>query len=633
MRRSVAIALILSLMPFSTSPSSATPCYVVVSGVLTDGSACSGDVVIEEGITAIGQYNGGYGAFQLSGVTSVTIPASVETIMYGAFWDRTGLTSVTFAPGSTLTSIDQFAFSGTQNLKSITLPSSLISIGSTAFSGSGILYITFEGPAPVINNYNGPGDLQGVSSSAIAWVKPSNLASFNAVTPKILPTVRSISGNTPPPTIFWPSNNETITATVGSAFTDSITYVGVGNPVLDISSGSLPPGISLNASTGVISGTPTTTLPLMTRIYSVSLRVSDGSESDTVAITFEVLPPPLPQIYSATYTGIAGVPMNKLMSVSASGAATVTVSEGALPPGISISGTNRLIGTPTTTGNYTAKLRVTDSYSQVATSTDFIFEITSAISVSISASLQVMNPSTSPDQPSYSVISTNAPDDFVICGFFRDAAVVGSPYSSPDCSLKQSSGFIANGITSDVAYTELNNTSWVVRAYGPDSLEQGMPDINTPFLASVTVIVGEEAQPPIQNPTQPTSSPSVSPSARPRPSITPSRSVTPSKAAISSYAAKFSAGSSAVTNTGKTAIKKIVKKAGKDAKFTVTGVAGKSIGVPDSKVKALAKARAEKIKAYLIKLGVKKSNIIIKIKIIESGITPKTKILAMYLTS
>ena len=88
-----------------------------------------------------------------------------------------------------------------------------------------------------------------------------------------------------------------------------------------------------------------------------------------------------------------------------------------------------------------------------------------------------------------------------------------------------------------------------------------------------------------------------------------------------------------MTQTGEAAIKKIVNKVGADATFTVTGVAGKSIGVPDSKVKALAKARALKVQNYLIKLGVKKSHITLKIKIIESGITPKTKILAKYVTN
>jgi uncharacterized repeat protein (TIGR02543 family) len=92
---------------------------------------------------------------------------------------------------------------------------------------------------------------------------------------------------------------------------------------------------------------------------------------------------------------------------------------------------------------------------------------------------------------------------------------------------------------------------------------------------------------------------------------------TPKKTAISSYAAKFSTGSSVIPQTGKAAISKIVSKSGKDAKYTVTGVATKVAGVPDSHVKGLAKVRAEKVKAYLIGIGVKKSNISIAVKILE----------------
>jgi uncharacterized repeat protein (TIGR02543 family) len=102
------------------------------------------------------------------------------------------------------------------------------------------------------------------------------------------------------------------------------------------------------------------------------------------------------------------------------------------------------------------------------------------------------------------------------------------------------------------------------------------------------------------------------------------------KNAVSIYLFKFSASSSVMTQTDKTAIQKIVSKSGKDAKYTVTGGAGKVSGVPDSHVKALAKARAEKVKAYLVKLGVKKSNISIEVKVVAFGIIPKTNILAKY---
>ena len=70
----------------------------------------------------------------------------------------------------------------------------------------------------------------------------------------------------------------------------------------------------------------------------------------------------------------------------------------------------------------------------------------------------------------------------------------------------------------------------------------------------------------------------------------------------------------------------IVKNSGADATYTITGQAGKSSGVPTRFVRALAIARAEKVKAQLIKLGVKKSKIKIKIKITESRVAPQTTI-------
>jgi outer membrane protein OmpA-like peptidoglycan-associated protein len=88
----------------------------------------------------------------------------------------------------------------------------------------------------------------------------------------------------------------------------------------------------------------------------------------------------------------------------------------------------------------------------------------------------------------------------------------------------------------------------------------------------------------------------------------------------------FPAGASKLSTAGKTALKKIVKSAGAQAIYTVTGVAGKSIGVPTRFVKALAASRAAKLKAYLLKLGVKASNIIVKTKITELRVTPMTKI-------
>jgi uncharacterized repeat protein (TIGR02543 family) len=490
---SILTALLGSLLSFSTSPANATPttCYVVVNGELTDGSACSGAVVIDGSVTSIGQRPDQFGAFQGSGITSVTIPASVTSIGYGAFWESSGLTSVTFAANSNLTDISQHAFSGTTNLKAITLPSSLTSISSIAFSGSGILYFTFEGAPPSVINYNSPtpGNLQNISGSAIAWVTLGNFTAFNSATPKIIPDIRSLTGSIPPPVITSPSNGETLTATVGTSFSRGVNFFGAGSPTLEISSGTLPPGISLNGSAQFV-GTPTTTAPLVTRTYPVSLRVIDGAESVSVSVVFEILPPAQPEIDQETFTANVGIPVNRAIDFFASGVGTVTMIEGALPPGVSINGSNRLVGTPTSAGTYNAKLRVTDSYSQTA-SGDFGFEIGSPVSVTMSASRPSMNRTVSGETELFSVISTNAPDNFLICGFYKDADDSAATYSPAiGCTNKQWSNFVSGGLSS-YEDTYFDNTTWIVRTYGPDAAAESDIDIDTTFLATVTVSIGD----------------------------------------------------------------------------------------------------------------------------------------------
>jgi uncharacterized repeat protein (TIGR02543 family) len=90
---------------------------------------------------------------------------------------------------------------------------------------------------------------------------------------------------------------------------------------------------------------------------------------------------------------------------------------------------------------------------------------------------------------------------------------------------------------------------------------------------------------------------------------------------------KFSTGSLVLTKANKAALKKLVKSSDKDASYVVTGTAGRLPGVTEAQVKNLAKLRANVVKTYLVKLGVKKSNIKIKTKIVNQGIVPKTKVL------
>ena len=145
---SVVIALVGTFLSFSASPSNATStCYVVVNGELTDGRACSGDVVIDSSVTSIGKRSddsGDYGAFQGSAITSVTIPSNVTEIKDGAFYNAQALRNVNFAPNSQLESIGYGAFFRATALESIYIPSRVSVIDEAAFyEATSLEFITF----------------------------------------------------------------------------------------------------------------------------------------------------------------------------------------------------------------------------------------------------------------------------------------------------------------------------------------------------------------------------------------------------------------------------------------------------------------------------------------------------------
>ena len=92
---------------------------------------CSGltSITIPDGVTSISQY----AFYNCSGLTSITIPDGVTSIGWGAFEDCKGLTSVTIGNG--VTGIGAYAFSGCSGLTSITIPDGVTSIYKNAFDG------------------------------------------------------------------------------------------------------------------------------------------------------------------------------------------------------------------------------------------------------------------------------------------------------------------------------------------------------------------------------------------------------------------------------------------------------------------------------------------------------------------
>lgn len=99
---------------------------VIINNVVFDGTQCSGDVVIPDGVTVIGE-----DAFNNSEITSVTIPDSVQSFGFGAFSSCKSLTEFTIPDG--VTEIPDCMFSGCTSLSKVNMPESVTYIGGLAF--------------------------------------------------------------------------------------------------------------------------------------------------------------------------------------------------------------------------------------------------------------------------------------------------------------------------------------------------------------------------------------------------------------------------------------------------------------------------------------------------------------------
>jgi uncharacterized repeat protein (TIGR03803 family) len=147
---------------------------------------------------------------------------------------------------------------------------------------------------------------------------------------------------------FTPYN---INAIIGSPFSYQIQ--ATNSPTSYAASG-LPPGLSVNTSTGLISGTPTT---LGTYPVTISATNGGGTGSATLTINVIVAPPP---VITSTLSASGQVGMAFSYQITASNSPASYGASG-LPAGLSVNTTNGLIsGTPSVTGTFSSTISATN---------------------------------------------------------------------------------------------------------------------------------------------------------------------------------------------------------------------------------------------------------------------------------
>src|SRR5205085_2876714 len=150
---------------------------------------------------------------------------------------------------------------------------------------------------------------------------------------------------------------------VNSAYSFTPSTSG-GKPPLSFSASGLPTGLSVNSSTGAISGTPSASGG-----FTAAVTVTDGSGlTANQTFAFHIYPPLL--LASASpQDGYTGSSYSYAMAGSG-GKVPLTYSASGLPTGLSINSSSGVIsGTPSAAGAFTATVTVADVNGKSASQT------------------------------------------------------------------------------------------------------------------------------------------------------------------------------------------------------------------------------------------------------------------------
>ena len=188
-----------------------------------------------------------------------------------------------------------------------------------------------------------------------------------------------------PPSITTPAAQ---TSTVGQAASLAINASDPNGDALTYSASGLPVGLSINASSGFISGTPTTA-----GASSVTVTVNDGRGGIATTASFgwtvqaaANIPPSITT--PAAQTSTVGQAASLAINASDPNGDALTYSASGLPAGLSINASSGFIsGTPTTAGASSVTVTVNDGRGGIATTASFGWTVQAAGTGSLSGAV------------------------------------------------------------------------------------------------------------------------------------------------------------------------------------------------------------------------------------------------------
>jgi len=320
--------------------------------------------------------SGGNGTYTYA-VTGGALPAGLN--LNPATGAITGTPSAAGAYSFTLTATDGNGFTGAQGfVGTVGAGAPIVSSSSAtvAYNAGGSSYtipISATGGTPSSLTVTGAaahGTVSPLSVSAFSYTPTTGYAGADSFTYTATNAVgtsgtATVTITVSPPTLTLSPASVALTAAVGTPYSQTFSASGGVPAYVYAQTGSLPTGVTFNAGTGVLSGTPA---QAGTFNFTISV-LNDGSTGTGIPFTtsrtytLTIGAPTLGISPSSLTQPQVGISFSQQLSTSGGTAPyTYTVTAGATPGGLNVTSGGLISGTPTTAGAYSFSVTSTDSF-------------------------------------------------------------------------------------------------------------------------------------------------------------------------------------------------------------------------------------------------------------------------------
>ncbi len=365
----------------STSPMASGGTLNVNIGTLCDpvGLNPIGDpnVVLPQHGT-ITNYNSAAGSFTYTnsgdGATQDTftlVDASAHPFTVNIAIAPAGLTPPTAGPVSATVSHGSTSNTITLNLSGGAASS--VAVGTQASHGTATASGTSITYTPTAS-YSGPDSFTYTATNAAGTSSPAT------VTITVSPPTITLGPTTLTSGAVGTTYNQTVSATGG---TSSYTYA--------VTSGALPNGLSLSATTGAISGTPTAAGSFTFTITATDSSTGTGPFTGSISYTLSISAPTISVNPAFLSAGTVGTAYSQTITASGgTNSYSFSVTSGSPPTGLTLSPSGTLSGTPTAGGTFSFTVTARDS----STGTGAPFTGSRAYTLTIAAPTITIAPAT-----------------------------------------------------------------------------------------------------------------------------------------------------------------------------------------------------------------------------------------------